>query len=206
MLKLLMHENSLELRRQLLHLGFGLFLSLMIAMDYFNIVFFCFILLFSLVLSFFSKFVDIPGVTFFLEYFDRPKDRKSFPGKGFITFLIGTISSYILFGIVFHNRFAALIAVLCLTIADSFSSLYGLMFGRIRNPLNKKKSLEGAAFALLFLFFVMLLFLPARFALLVSAVCVFFETIEFKVFGKVLDDNIYLPLIAGTIILLLNTI
>jgi dolichol kinase len=72
--------------------------------------------------------------------------------------------------------------------------------------LNKKKSLEGAAFALVFLFFVMMLFLPVRYALLVSFVCVFLETIEFRVFGRVLDDNIYLPLIAGTMILLLNTL
>ena len=206
MLKLIMHESSLELRRQLLHLTFGLFLSLMIALDYFNVAFFVFLLFFSVLLSFFSKFVNIPGVTFLLEHFDRPSDRKFFPGKGFITFLIGTVTSYIIFAVIFHSRFAALIAVLSLTIADSFSSLYGIMFGKIKNPLNRKKSVEGAVFALLFLFFVLMLFLPVFDAFFLSVLCVLFETIELKVFGRVLDDNIYLPLLAGTVILLLNTL
>lgn len=206
MIKFLMHEKSLEIRRQIFHLFFGLFISLLISLDLFYIRFFVVLLFISIIVSIILKKRRLPIISKILDYFDRPKDLKYFPGKGYITFLIGVIISYIIFAIILHNKIAALISIISLTIADSFSSLYGNMFGKLKNPLNKKKSIEGPIFAMFFLFITMLLFLPARYAILLSFLCVFFETLEIKIMGKVMDDNIYIPLIAGTLIILLNTL
>jgi len=198
------HKENLEIRRQFFHLIFGLFLSFLISINKFNVIFFTFVLFISLILSYVVKNGNIFLISFLLKHFERPNDAKHFPGKGFITFLVGAISSYLLFGVYFDNLEIAVIALLSLTIGDSFSSLYGNSFGKIKNPFNKKKSVEGPVFAFIFLVFILNLFLPFFQTVIISLVVVFIEVIDIKIFKFELDDNIYIPLIAGSLVLILN--
>ncbi|MBN2881361.1 hypothetical protein JXM83_04895 [Candidatus Woesearchaeota archaeon] len=205
-LNIIFHRELLEIRRQFLHLILGLIFSFLILIGKFDVTLFTFILVFSIAFSFISKKTYIPVVTFFLDYFDRPSDIRIFPGKGFITFLIGSLGSVIVFELLLGNRLAAFIAVLSLTIGDSMSTIYGHSFGKIQNPFNKRKTVEGMIFALLFLSFALLLVLPWYIAIVIGIVAAFVETLEVKIFGKVVDDNIYLPLIVGSIMILFGVL
>lgn len=200
------NKEYLEVRRQVFHLIFGLSLCLLISADMFDVFFFSLLLFASLISSFVSKFTKIPLISFLLTHFERPKDAKRFPGKGFITFLVGAISSYLLFAVYFDNRLIALVSLLSLTIADSFSSLYGNTLAKYKNPLNKKKSLEGPIFALIFLIFTLRLFLPFFQTIIISIIAVLIELVEIRFLKWELDDNIYIPLVVGSLILILNYI
>jgi dolichol kinase len=109
--------------------------------------------------------------------------------RGPITLGLGALLSLLFFG-----ESAAAIAIYVLAFGDGLSSLAGKLFGRIKLPFTKGKSLEGSltCFAVSFLSSFAVsggLVLPS---LVVALVSTFVEAVPSKDW-----DNIFLPLAAG---------
>ena len=190
--------SAFEIRRKLFHIFGLLFVILGIYYEFLNFKIFIIIFIIGVIASSISKYHNIPVIAWFLDKFDRSRDKKKMPGKGALV----TIAGVILVTIIFPKD-VALAGLTILMLGDSVSALL-TPFGRIRHPWSNFKVLEGtlAGFILAFIgaqFFVGLseAFFAAFFAML-------FETIEIKAGEEILDDNITIPIIAGVVILLMR--
>ena len=93
-----------------------------------------------------------------------------------------------------------------LALGDSVSHLVGQGFGKIRNIFNSNgtKLLEGTLFGTLAGFLGAFIFVPLPEAFLGSAGAMIAEVIKIDFNDHTLDDNIVVPLVAGTIMLLIS--
>ena len=100
----------------------------------------------------------------------------------------------------------ALAAITILTLGDSISHIIGRSFGKTRNFINgaNKKLLEGTGVGILVAFVGAALFVSPLEALLASVVAMGAELAEVKLAEKVIDDNLLIPLVAGTVIMLMR--
>jgi len=189
----------LEIRRQSIHLFFGMILAMLL---FFKIIDGFFLIgLFFLTLTFCSliKYAKIPIFFQFLQIFERKKDLQSFPGKGLLFFVLGTTLSAI-----FFSRFIATASILILAFGDSVSHVFGRHFGRIKTPFHKKKYLEGLIFGVLLSTLAASFFMPFYQSFLASLISMILEfpTITFRKFT--IDDNILIPLSASLTFYLLE--
>ena len=92
-----------------------------------------------------------------------------------------------------------------LTLGDSISHIIGGKFGSLRNLFNwkSKKLFEGTLAGVIAGFFGALLFVPASQALLGSFVAMIAEVMKIDFNNNELDDNLVVPLIAGTVMFLM---
>lgn len=192
----------LELRRQLFHAFAGLGLVLLL---YYNLIdsFTVFIgVILGGVLCFLSKKMYIPIFTWFLRNFEREEQIKIFPGRGSLFFFIGVLLVLQLF-----EKDIALAAIMILTLGDSVSHLVGRYFGRIKNIFNghSRKLLEGTYAGVLAGFFGALFFVPVPEAFFGSLGAMIAEALEFNMNKKSIDDNLIIPLVAGTVMLLVRS-
>ena len=134
----------------------------------------------------------MPFIARMLSLFER---EETYPGKGAITFFIGVLLSLKLFPFDI-----AMASILILTFGDSVSHIIGRYWGKTRNPLSKTKLLEGTLAGTLAAFLAALLYVPWTEALVASILALMVEAIEIKVNEKLVDDNISVPLVAGTVI------
>ena len=152
--------------------------------------------------SLLSKRVRLPGFSWFLERFEREEMRKTFPGRGLIFFFIGVLLCMQLF-----SKDIALAAIMILALGDSFSHIIGETLGSMNNFFNWKsrKLFEGTLAGFIFGFLGALIFVPYPEAFLASFAAMVAEVVEIDLNGKHLDDNLIVPLVAGTVILLVRT-
>lgn len=127
---------------------------------------------------------------------------KKFPGKGVIFFFVGVLLSLQLF-----EKDIALASIMVLSLGDSVSHLIGKSFGRIKNIFNGdgKKLLEGTLAGTLAGFFGALVFVPFPEAFLGAFGAMIVEVVKIDFNDLTLDDNLVVPLVAGTIMFLLRT-
>ncbi len=109
-----------------------------------------------------------------------------------INFALGIILS-----LVFFPEPIGYAAVLTLTLGDSSASIFGKLLGRHAYPFNKGKWMEGTVFGFIFAFIGCLFFLNPTKSFLGASMGMFAETLPLP-----LDDNLSIPLAAGTIMLL----
>jgi dolichol kinase len=159
------------------------------------------ILVFGAVISLISKFVKIPVIWWFLEKFERKEQLKTLPGKGALALFAGTLLSVKLF-----EMPVALAAISILTFGDPISHFIGQHFGRIKSPLNEIKMLEGNFVGAIIGGAFACIFVAPAYAFLSAAIALLIESIEIKMGEIIVDDNIVIPLSAGTAILVLKTI
>ncbi len=192
-----------EVGRQIIHAGVGILLA---AMYYFNIlsslaVFLGIII--GILISFICKRIDnIPVFSWFLKHYERDEEKKNFPGKGLIFYFVGILLVMQLF-----DKDIAIAAILILALGDSVSHLYGAKFGKLRNLFNGdgKKLLEGTLAGTIAGALGAMLFIPIPEAVLGSFVAMMVEVVKIDLNDKTLDDNIIVPLVAGTVIFLIRT-
>ena len=91
-----------------------------------------------------------------------------------------------------------------LTFGDSVSHLFGWHMGRKKHPLNCLKSIEGNIAGAITGFIGAIFFISPLPALLASFGAMTAEAVELKMNNKIVDDNIIVPLVAGTIIFLIR--
>jgi len=159
------------------------------------------IILLGLVLSYLSKRIKIPIIHSLLEKFERKQEIKKFPGKGIIFYLIGSYISLLLF-----SKEIAMASIMVLGMGDSVSHLFGLHFGKIKHPLSKTKFLEGTIAGFIAGFIGALVFLPWHEAFFASLTAMAVEAAEIKIGAQQIDDNLVVPLIAGTAVWLIRMV
>ena len=127
--------------------------------------------------------------------------RTRFPGRGTLFFVIGSLLVIQLFELKI-----ALAAIMVLTLGDSVSHLFGAQFGQIKNIFNGKsrKLLEGTLAGTVAGFFGAMLFVPIPEAFLGSLGAMIAEVVQIDFNEKTLDDNMVVPLVAGTVMLIVG--
>ena len=178
----------LELRRQAFHLLLGIVIVALVNYYILNLRILLFILLIGIIISFLTNYFEIPGIQWFLDKFDR----KNGTGFGVITYFIGVV---IVLG--FFRKDIALASILILAFGDSFCHLG--RFGKIKNPLNKEKLIEGLTIGVIAATIAASFFVSVYIAFIGSLIAMILESLDLKIRGIVLDDNILVPLSAAIV-------
>lgn len=192
-----------EFFRQIVHLLVGIITVVLFYYEFITPWTVFLIVLVGLLLSFIVKRVRVPVISFCLDLWERDEIKKTFPGKGMIFFFIG-----VLFVTKLFERDIALASIMILAFGDSLSHLIGEQFGKIRNIFNGKsdKLLEGTIAGILSGTIGALLFVPFPEAFLGSAAAMIAEVIKIDFNERTLDDNVIVPLIAGTVMYIIRNI
>jgi len=194
-----MEINRFEVRRQAFHICLGLAIIILLINNILNSLILFIILIAGILISILSRKFKIPVIYSFLKLFERKDILKTFPGKGTISFLMGCLLVLQLF-----EKNIALASIIILTFGDSVSHLFGWHFGRKKHPLNCLKSIEGNIAGAITGFLGAMLFVSPLTALLASFGAMTAEAVELRMNNRIIDDNIIVPLIAGTIIHLMR--
>ncbi|HIH12304.1 TPA: hypothetical protein HA242_01150 [Candidatus Woesearchaeota archaeon] len=190
-----------EIYRQIFHLGVGIGTALLFYFDILTAWIVFLMVMVGLLASILSKRTRLPFFSYFLDKFERDEQRRTFPGKGMIFFFIGVLLVMKLF-----EKDIALAAVMVLSLGDSVSHVFGAKFGQIKNIFNGKsrKLLEGTIAGALAGGIGAVLFVPFPEAFLGSLGAMIAEVLKIDLNDRTLDDNLVVPLVAGTIMLLLR--
>jgi len=191
--------GTLELRRELLHILTGIVAILLISHGILTPWIIFFILLLGILLSFLSLRTEVPLISWFLNNFEREKDRKELPGRALLFGLAGSLLVLKLF-----PMDIALASITILTFADPISHIIGKCFGRIKSIFDKNKNIEGHISGFIISSLFAMLLVPVWMALVGSFVAVVFESLIIEVQKIKLDDNLLIPLAAGTAMYLLR--
>jgi len=187
-------NSKFEIRRKIFHIVFGIAI-IALALAFSNVKWILFYaLVFGILLSILSIFFRIPVISFMLEKFERPHYRKTFPGKGLLFFLAGSLLVLKLF-----SKDIALASIAILTFSDPFFSFDKRIFNGMFKIKNIKSVLLGlVAGTIAASFFVPILkaFIAAFFAVMVESIAIFLGT-------DPVDDNIIMQVTAGTILYIL---
>ena len=133
-----------------------------------------------------------------LNGFERKEYKERFPFRGIIFILAGCLLVLKLF-----TLDIALASIAILTFSDSVSHVIG-MLGKQKNPLDLSKNLEGTVFGIIVGTTAASFFVPLFFAFTASFFAAVAETLSFKFQEEKVDDNLIVPLVAGTVIFLLQ--
>tara|TARA_Y100000310_G_C20423283_1_gene687711 strand:- start:206 stop:802 length:597 start_codon:yes stop_codon:yes gene_type:complete len=190
-----------ELGRQGLHAIIGVITVILIYFKILSAFAILLIVIAGILASLISKRTKLPFFHFFLSNFEREDMKKRFPGKGMIFFFIGVLLAVQLF-----DKDIALAAIMVLALGDSISHLIGERFGQIKNIFNGKsrKLLEGTLAGTFTGFLGALIFVPLPEAFLGSLAAMIAEVIKIDFNEHTLDDNLVVPLVAGTVMLLVR--
>lgn len=216
--------KKIEIRRQIFHCVVGIlfvaFLGVVESLEvidglvsrfplnsiYFLLPLTRFLLLFlivGIILILSCRKYKIPGITQLLENFERPHVRRRFPGKGAFFYVLGAF----ILALFFERIEVILASLLILSLGDSTSHIVGKEFGRIKHPFSDSKNIEGHITGALLGGLGASFFVPPPIAFSAAFVSMFVEGISFG--GKIdwiLDDNLVIPTVSGTIIVLLEVI
>src|SRR3989339_683182 len=80
-----------EFGRQILHLGIGFVVALAYYLDILSPLAVLLGIVVGGLASILSKRVHLPGLSWFLDHFEREEMRKTFPGRGLIFFFVGVL-------------------------------------------------------------------------------------------------------------------
>jgi len=181
-----------ELRRQFLHYFFGCIIIILLGLIgtknflILNIIILAagYFLSLKIKQGFNSKIIKK-----FLDYAGRNKE-KELPGKGAITFFMGTLIATILF---YNNLFIAIGAIIPLVFGDSFSTVFGKLIGKIRI---QDKTLEGTIAGILVSFIYLSFLFPVSTALIAATTGLLMEYLP-------VEDNYTIPIATGIALMLL---
>jgi len=190
---------SFEIRRQAAHLIAGTTIALLF---YFGIITtreIFLLLVFGIFMSVLCIFFRVPVIYHLLLKFERPECVNSFPGRGAVMLLLGSLLSASLF-----QRNIATAAMLVLAVGDSFSTMSGLLYGKNKLAYNKNKTIEGSVTGFIFAFITSIFFVNFFIALAGSISGMIFESLNLKSLGIVFDDNLLVPVAAGAVMTFVN--
>lgn len=191
---------KLEIRRQTFHLVMGL---LVVAGVYYNIldsVKIFVLLIAGIVLSLLCKKYELPIIYPLMRFFGRDEEIRKFPGKGAIFFFVGVLLAIKLF-----PKDVALAAIMILALGDSIGHIVGRKFGKTKSPFTSgDKLLEGTIIGFAVGFLGAMIFVSPWEALLAALFAMIAESIEFDLNKAPVDDNIIVPLVAGTVVYLMR--
>jgi len=184
-----------EVRRQLLHIIVGLVLANLIYFEIAGAFFFAVFAIIGLLVSALCKRYHVPFFSWGLKQLEREGEK--IPGRGLIAYFLGCMMVLLLF-----NKNIALASIMVLALGDSVSLLVGRYHAK-RKKIENKKLLQGWAAGVVAGSIGAWLFVPFVYAFAGAIAAMTIETIELGVFDRVVDDNLYIPLIAGIVIYVL---
>ncbi|MBI2661902.1 hypothetical protein HYX11_00390 [Candidatus Woesearchaeota archaeon] len=190
-----------ELFRQILHLMIGLLTAITYYLDIISSLTVFLMIIVGILSSILVKRIRLPFFSLFLDNFEREDLIEKFPGRGMIFFFIGVLLVMKLF-----EKDIALASIMILSLGDSISHIIGERFGQIKNIFNgkSKKLFEGTLAGTLVGFLGASLFVPWTHALIASFVAMTAEVIEIDLNHNSVDDNLTVPLVAGTVLYILS--
>ncbi len=202
-----------EIKRQIFHAGMGIFTAYLIysglvekigaqgplsELKFLPVLSrpFLVTLIICSVIILISKVTKIPGIDWILKNFERPSDRKEFPGRGFFFSILAiTILS------LFFETSTVGASLLILSLGDSTSHLVGKKFGKTKHPLSESKKLEGNFIGAIIAGFGASIFINPLIAFIAAFIAMFIEGIELGDRSeKILEDNLVVTIVAGIII------
>lgn len=187
-------KDKLELRRQVAHLLTGISIVFLLKVNLLNAQMLFIILILGGILSVIVRFYRIPVIDRILLFFERPEDLKSFPGKGSFFLVLGS-----LIAVQFFQYEIALAAISIMAVGDAITTVVGTYFGKIKNPLNPRKHLEGTALAIVASTFAAFFFVSFPAAFFGSLVGMVFESVTVRYISQIIDDNVIIPVVAGVV-------
>jgi len=193
-----MRLNSLELKRKVLHILFGIVGFFLILNNILTPQIIFIILVLGILLSLICIKVQVPLISFFLNNFER-KSEKQLPARAVIFATAGSLLVLQLF-----PRDIALASILILIFADPISHLIGKTFGKIKSPLDNRKNVEGHIAGALISSILAMFFVSPILALSGAIASMLFESLIIEIQKIELDDNLIIPLAAGTIMYVLK--
>src|SRR3989344_7529169 len=103
-----MAENKFsEIKRQALHAAMGIVLVILLSNQLINTWHLFWLLIVGSLLAFLSKRIRIPIISWILDHCERPEQRKTFPGRGPVFFVLGSLLALKLFP--FDAAFASIL-------------------------------------------------------------------------------------------------
>jgi len=188
-----------ELQRKILHILIGIIGILLIAYNSITLFQIFMILFLGIILSLICLKFEIPVISYFLKNFERKEDLETLPGRAVIFAVAGSLLTLKLF-----PREIALAAITILIFADPISHVIGKAFGRAKSPIDNKKNIEGPIAGALISSLFATFFVPFYLAFSAALVAMIFESIIIKIQDVKLDDNLIIPLAAGTVMFLIT--
>lgn len=184
-------ELNREISRKIFHVSVG---TIFTALIYFEIAkwwHFLILLVIGIFLSIYIKLSnkEIFPFTFLIKHFGR---KNEYPGVGALTFIGGTFIASLLF-----EKNIAAASVIILAVGDAVSPIIGMKFGKTKTILSKTKLFEGFIAGSILAFFaawpIIGNYKIAALAVVISMLAEFWDGTDF------FDDNILIPLVAGTV-------
>lgn len=191
-------QNQLEVRRQLLHLFFGLCIVFLYKSSLITLEIILVSIFLLGLISLFVKRKKLSKVYRFLSFFEREKHLEMFPMRGVIYFLIGAYISFIIFP---ENISSA--SILMLSCGDAVTNIFGKYFGKHAFFYNRKKTLEGSISGIIFSTMIASIFFPIFPSLIASLAAFFVESLPLQIGKFEIDDNVTIPLVAGAVLWIL---
>ncbi|MBU2559933.1 phosphatidate cytidylyltransferase [archaeon] len=188
---------DLETKRQLIHMSGGVFPFYVFYVGLFaSVSTFLFLIIAALIISYgYKNGVRFPIISEIVDSTERASVIDKFPGKGTITFFIGSLFALLLFR---SNINIACAAIIILALGDSFSTLAGKRYGRHKIVYSPEKSIEGTIGGFIPAFIGAAIFVSPQIAIVGAIVGMAAETLPAKI-----EDNIIIPLAAGLVMFLL---
>jgi dolichol kinase len=195
-----MMKFILELKRKAVHILSGIIIVALIYYNLINAEIVGAAIIFSVVASLAYKKYNLHRIDPALRHFERTENIRKFPGKGAIYYLVGVFIAMLLF-----EKDVAMASILIMAMGDSFAALVGF-FGKIKCPYNKNKSVEGIIAGATVAFIAALVFINPLEAGIASVIAMIVESLDIKVLDIKVDDNITMPLVAGSTIWIIRTV
>jgi dolichol kinase len=194
--------EKLEIRRNIFHILMGIFFIILINYNLIDKFLFGIAIIIFWILFYISKKERLPVISYLVDMLERKENKKKFPGKGFLFYLLGVEIALILF----PDKNIVMASIAILAIGDSIPSFVGSMYGKIKHPFSNKKFLEAAFVGAILAFIAASLFVRWYEALLASLIAIFIEGIDREAGLEQIDDNVIIPIIAGSVIVIIRFI
>lgn len=195
-------NDIMEIKRQLFHIACGIVIITLVKLEILNLIILGIVIILGFIISAIYKRYTIPGISWFMKHFEREVNMKTFPGKGALFYLLGCFFAILLF-----REDVALASIMIMALGDSISTMFSKRYnGKIKHPFSTRKYLKGALVGGLAGFFGALLFVSPIFAFVSSLIAMIIEGIDIKLGFTQVDDNLIIPIVAGTIITIMELI
>ncbi len=189
--------NHIDLKRKLLHMFLGTIGLLILIYNLATSFMIFMVLIVGILISLISTKYRIPGIAWCLDNFERKQENK-LPGRAVIFAFAGTLLVLQLF-----PRNIALASVSILIFADPISHLVGKVLGKTNHFFDKTKNIEGHIAGILFSSIIAMFFVSPGLAISGAIMAMLFESIVIEIQKIPLDDNLIIPLVAGTTMFLI---
>lgn len=182
-----------EIKRQSLHLLFGMALVILYYFEHISARDVFFMLIAGILVFFINKNKKIKYLEFFIKHFERADNNHE--GLGVLTYMLGAFLTMLIFG---SNKNLVCASLVVLAIGDSVSPIVGIHLGKIKFKYSEKK-IEGIIAGIIASSVIASLFITWYIAFIAASVAMIFEAFDYSV-----DDNISIPLISASVIFILQ--